>query len=173
MNIFIEYKKGFTLIELLVVVAIIGVLATIILSSLNTARTRALTAKTISELRLISQSFEIYEIDNNDYPADVSPDVLPLGMDDYLPNGIWPKAAYPGAVYDWEYWDPGTSDEAIQVSVRFCGSSGDTVDCSFPDESWANSFTNNQNAAFWCISGQCRSWEDDTVGAIAGHCFNC
>ena len=161
-------KKGFTLIELLVVVAIIGILATVVLASLGQARTRARTASAISELRNLSQTFEIYHLDNNDYPSDVSPDVLPPGMIEYIPGG-WPEAVYPGAEYDWEYWNPGTVNEAVQLSIRFC----ETGTCNFPDEPWASSFTNNQNAAYYCISGACRPWQSDLSGSVPGHCFNC
>jgi len=166
-------QRGFTLIELLVVIAIIGVLATIVLASLGQARTKALTAKAISELRSLHQNFEIYNLDNNNnYPADVSPDVLPSGMEIYLTAG-WPEGPYPGSVYDWDYWDEGTLNEAVQLSVRFCGTNGNTADCNFPDEDWAANFTNNQNAAYYCISGACRPWETDTAGAVPGYCFNC
>lgn len=164
---FLRSENGFTLIELLVVVAIIGILATVVLASLGQARTRATTAKAVAELRTLSQSFEIYNLDNNDYPGDVAPDTLPAGMGNYLSGG-WPEAAYPGAVYDWEYWGEGTANEAVQLSIRFCESGT----CNFPNESWASSFT-NQSAAYYCILGACRPWESDTAGAVPGYCFNC
>jgi prepilin-type N-terminal cleavage/methylation domain-containing protein len=61
-------SKGFTLIELLVVVAIIGILATVVLSSLGAARTRARDARRIAEMKNFETAFEMYYLDYNQYP---------------------------------------------------------------------------------------------------------
>jgi len=65
-------KKGFTLIELLVVIAIIGILATIVLVSLNTARQKARDVRRIGDLRQIALALEMYYDDNTatGYPGD-------------------------------------------------------------------------------------------------------
>lgn len=53
-------KKGFTLIELLVVIAIIGVLASIVLASLNNARQKSRDARRISDIKQIQLALELY-----------------------------------------------------------------------------------------------------------------
>jgi general secretion pathway protein G len=65
----IQKSKGFTLIELLVVVAIIGVLATIVLSSLSDARARARDANRLADIRTIQTALEVYYLDNGKYPT--------------------------------------------------------------------------------------------------------
>jgi len=61
-------KKGFTLIELLVVIAIIGLLATIVMVSLNTARTKARDTKRKADIRQIRLALEMYYDTNGRYP---------------------------------------------------------------------------------------------------------
>ncbi len=62
--------KGFTLIELLVVIAIIGILSSVVLASLNSARTKARDARRISDVKQIQLALEMYYDDNNSsYPT--------------------------------------------------------------------------------------------------------
>ncbi len=59
---------GFTLIELLVVIAIIGLLATIVMASLNSARAKARDAKAVSEFRQIGVALALYYDKYGRYP---------------------------------------------------------------------------------------------------------
>lgn len=61
-------KAGFTLIELLVVISIIGLLASVVMASVNSARIKARDAKRKAEMREFTQGFEFYYDSYGSYP---------------------------------------------------------------------------------------------------------
>ncbi|MBI3632517.1 MAG: prepilin-type N-terminal cleavage/methylation domain-containing protein, partial [Candidatus Vogelbacteria bacterium] len=73
-------KKGFTLIELLVVVAIIGILASVILVSLGSARAKARDARRISDVKQLQNGLELYYSTFGRYP--MFSEVYPGGAPD-------------------------------------------------------------------------------------------
>ncbi len=62
-------RKGFTLIELLVVIAIIGILSSVVLASLSTARQKSRDAKRISDLGQVQLALELYFDKVQSYPS--------------------------------------------------------------------------------------------------------
>ena len=75
-------KKGFTLIELLVVIAIIGLLSTLAVVALGSARQKARDSKRLSDLKQVQTALELYYTDNNSYPT--TTDAVALGAGNYL-----------------------------------------------------------------------------------------
>jgi prepilin-type N-terminal cleavage/methylation domain-containing protein len=65
-----KYTKGFTLIELLVVIAIIGILASVVLASLSTARNKGADAAVKGAMASMRNQAELYYSDHgNSYGA--------------------------------------------------------------------------------------------------------
>ncbi|OGY45023.1 MAG: hypothetical protein A3A24_02510 [Candidatus Buchananbacteria bacterium RIFCSPLOWO2_01_FULL_46_12] len=65
----IKKIKGFTLIELLVVIAIIGLLSTLAVVALNSAREKARDAKRVADVKQVQTALELYYNDASSYPA--------------------------------------------------------------------------------------------------------
>lgn len=62
-------QSGFTLIELLVVIIIIGMISTIILSALDTARSKGRDGSRVQIMRQIQNAIEIKKTNNGSYPT--------------------------------------------------------------------------------------------------------
>ncbi len=61
--------SGFTLIELLVVIAIIGLLSTLAVVALNSARQRSRDAKRVSDIRQVQTALELGFSETTNYPT--------------------------------------------------------------------------------------------------------
>jgi prepilin-type N-terminal cleavage/methylation domain-containing protein len=63
-------RRGFTLIELLVVIAIIGILSSLILTSVNTAKQKSRDVERINDVKQIQIALEYYFDKYGVYPTD-------------------------------------------------------------------------------------------------------
>ncbi len=76
-------NRGFTLIELLVVIAIIGILSSVVLASLNQARTKGADAAVKSNLNNMRSQAELYYSSNGDsygnFAVNTCPTVVTAG----------------------------------------------------------------------------------------------
>jgi prepilin-type N-terminal cleavage/methylation domain-containing protein len=116
-------SKGFTLIELLVVISIIGLLASIVLASLNSARAKGRYAQMVADMDQIRLAVEL-DADNRGgvYPPDGSACAPPSFAGGTIP--VWPKPPCPGWGYDYENWGPHNAaaemgtEVIVRISVR-------------------------------------------------------
>ncbi|MFH1522588.1 MAG: type II secretion system protein [Patescibacteria group bacterium] len=86
-------KKGFTLIELLVVISIIGLLSSMAVYAINSARVKARDTKRKADLKQVQLALELFYDNNNTYPSETYCDSS-MGSCDH---------ACPCEGSDWDY----------------------------------------------------------------------
>lgn len=92
-----DAKKGFTLIELLVVIAIIGLLSTLAVVALNSARQKSRDSKRVADIKQIQTALELYFADQNGYPTAATGVELGAPAQKALcSNGGWKTACVAG-----------------------------------------------------------------------------
>ena len=131
-------NKGFTLIELLVVIAIIGILASVVLASLNSARVKARDTKRVADIRNIELALGIYYDANNVYPTALSQLLTANVSGGSLPTV--PKDPLNGTDYKYSH-DPLTSPTKYHTGATmeqgFGATTLDDADRDADSSTWA------------------------------------
>jgi prepilin-type N-terminal cleavage/methylation domain-containing protein len=109
-------KSAFTIVEMMLVVAILGDLMVVAVPSFLRARQQAQNTKYMTDNRTACGAFEMYAAENNSYPPDTAPGVMPVGMNIYLQGMDWNDLNSLGAQWQWMLNEYATT---AQVGIVF------------------------------------------------------
>lgn len=158
MNFSKSFKSGFTLIELLVVVAIIGILASVVLASLNTARAKGADAAIKANLANIRAQAElVYDATPNAYgsAANIVTDCA---------SASWAPTA--GSIFA----NSGLSAPIHQAILSAWTSSSGTCYASSTTSAWAASVQLKADTTkYWCVDSTGAS-KQETAALAATVC---
>lgn len=94
-------KDGFSLVEIMVVVVLIGLLAALAVPGYQKVRLRSQAASIAEGLRNYARAFEVYAIEEGQWPADTLPTRIPPEMAGRLSR--FDQKSVIGGRWDWEH----------------------------------------------------------------------
>lgn len=124
-------RKGFTLVEILIVVVILGLLAAVVIVSINNVSAEARQNTFVTNIRSFVSAAEYYRCKTGDYLVGAAPGVVPAGWDEYIETRKWVKVTPIGG--HWEVSDQAVTGFTSCVGVNFDGT-GETQDDVFMQE---------------------------------------
>jgi len=129
-------KKGFTLIELLVVIAIIGLLSTLAVVALSSARQKARDSKRLADMKQVQTALELYHTDKSAYPTEST--AVTLGAGNYACLG---DSGFGAASCSGEYMALIPKDPQSSGSYAYTSADGSTYQVDTALEGAASGFT--------------------------------
>lgn len=150
-------RKGFTLVELLVVIGIIALLISVLLPSLNKARSAAVRATCQSNMQQLGQLWHMYA---NDYKG-----AFPDAAQGY---GTWEL------ITDWQKEDFKTRYKMRNGKVFYCPAFMGFTGGASPDEDWDRNSGSSASGTTWVIgysiyasSLNAKLWNDSLKNNLA------
>jgi type IV pilus assembly protein PilE len=136
-----RYTRGFTLIELLVVIAIIGILSSVVLVSLNSARSKGGDAATEEQLTQMRSQAELVYSNMNSYGPQFTAAACPTAA----ANNIFATTS----PVNMNNIVIGVTNQAGGVSNTWCSASGGSATAA---SAWAAAaILKSANTSAWCV----------------------
>jgi prepilin-type N-terminal cleavage/methylation domain-containing protein len=98
-----QQTRGFTLIEMMIIVAVVGLLAAISVPTMVRARDVSQSAVMYNDMRVAGAAFELYAMEQGDYPPNAGPGVIPVGMAEYLGDFAWTEKNSVNGSWNWDF----------------------------------------------------------------------
>jgi general secretion pathway protein G len=144
-------ERGFTLIEMMIVVAIIAILVSILVPNFIRARAQAQTAACEANIKEIATALELYETDNEKYPASGNATSSNTDLTPYLNQTPVDPVAGPGTPYTFTT----SSTNGVESYTIICPGSHDpgTLQSIAPNTTFTH-IEYNSNGGFTTASQQ-------------------